>query len=306
MRCFVDAIRASALCGKRVSTKTNGRRAAIAAIFSRTETDEEQLLFIRRAISEKDRWSGDVALPGGKQDAVDDGDDEKTAIRETLEEVGIDLSRGELWEPLGRLIDDRVIGPDRHGKTLAISIFGFVARHGASSALPKLSVQASEVADAWWVETRHLRASRLGWRFVPLSRMVRDRPIVASLFRSLGCEHWRFAAIDLPPPPNVALPLAEPQHYQLWGLTLAFLSDVLRTTGLDTPLVGEGAPAEFRAMYGPTRGGMLAACGFKVLELAQQRGSRQAGLAIAAAGMATATAVGLLALRGLSWALSSF
>jgi 8-oxo-dGTP pyrophosphatase MutT (NUDIX family) len=42
-----------------------------------------------------DPWSGNVALPGGKQDEQDRGDDYETAVRETREEVGIDLDDSE-------------------------------------------------------------------------------------------------------------------------------------------------------------------------------------------------------------------
>ncbi|HUI22946.1 MAG TPA: CoA pyrophosphatase [Nitrososphaerales archaeon] len=50
------------------------------------------ILLIRRAERAGDPWSGQVAFPGGK---MQDGDTtaRDTAVRETMEEVGIDLSR---------------------------------------------------------------------------------------------------------------------------------------------------------------------------------------------------------------------
>jgi 8-oxo-dGTP pyrophosphatase MutT (NUDIX family) len=52
---------------------------------------EPQVLFIKRATRKGDLWSGHVALPGGNLDPVDKSD-EATAIRETVEEVGLDLT----------------------------------------------------------------------------------------------------------------------------------------------------------------------------------------------------------------------
>ena len=72
------------------------RRAAVAAIV-RYVQGEEQLLFIQRAANPKDPWSGHVALPGGRQQPTDQEDDEVTAMREALEEVGIDLSDRSAW-----------------------------------------------------------------------------------------------------------------------------------------------------------------------------------------------------------------
>ena len=52
---------------------------------------EPELLFIKRATRVGDKWTGHVALPGGKRDP-EDLDDQVTAVREAMEEVGIDLS----------------------------------------------------------------------------------------------------------------------------------------------------------------------------------------------------------------------
>jgi hypothetical protein len=51
---------------------------------------DPELLFIKRATRVGDKWNGHVALPGGKRDPEDE-DDAVTAMREALEEVGIDL-----------------------------------------------------------------------------------------------------------------------------------------------------------------------------------------------------------------------
>lgn len=55
------------------------------------QAGEPEVLFIKRASRKGDRWTGHVALPGGGRDP-EDADDHATAIRETSEEVGIDLN----------------------------------------------------------------------------------------------------------------------------------------------------------------------------------------------------------------------
>jgi hypothetical protein len=52
---------------------------------------DPEVLFIKRAGRTGDRWSGHTALPGGKRDHTD-ADDLAAAIRETKEEVGLDLT----------------------------------------------------------------------------------------------------------------------------------------------------------------------------------------------------------------------
>jgi 8-oxo-dGTP pyrophosphatase MutT (NUDIX family) len=65
------------------------RRAAVALILAPHE-DGPQVLLIRRAENPRDPWSGHMALPGGGAEEIDDGL-AATAVRETAEEVGIDL-----------------------------------------------------------------------------------------------------------------------------------------------------------------------------------------------------------------------
>lgn len=51
---------------------------------------DAEVLFIKRAARVGDRWTGHIAMPGGKRDAAD-SDDRATSSRETREEIGLDL-----------------------------------------------------------------------------------------------------------------------------------------------------------------------------------------------------------------------
>ena len=76
-----------------VSALSDDARAAVAAIFrAPRDQAEAQVLLIRRSEREGDPWSGHMAFPGGKRDAAD-ASLLDTAIRETQEEVGLDLKR---------------------------------------------------------------------------------------------------------------------------------------------------------------------------------------------------------------------
>jgi NUDIX domain len=55
------------------------------------QNGDPEILFIKRATRTRDRWGGHIALPGGRRDPGDESD-RAAAVRETWEEVGIDLS----------------------------------------------------------------------------------------------------------------------------------------------------------------------------------------------------------------------
>ena len=63
------------------------RHAAVAVVLG----PDEHVLFIRRAARRGDPWSGDMAFPGGRHEPADP-DLRHTAIRETAEELGLDLA----------------------------------------------------------------------------------------------------------------------------------------------------------------------------------------------------------------------
>lgn len=66
-------------------------RAAVAAVL----TNELDLVFMQRAVVASDPWSGHISFPGGREEPGD-GTLLNTAIRETREELGLDLSGAEV------------------------------------------------------------------------------------------------------------------------------------------------------------------------------------------------------------------
>ena len=68
------------------------KETAAVAVIVRGQAAGDEVLLIRRAKRKSDPWSGQVALPGGRV-SPEDGSFRKTAERESLEEVGLDLAR---------------------------------------------------------------------------------------------------------------------------------------------------------------------------------------------------------------------
>jgi 8-oxo-dGTP pyrophosphatase MutT (NUDIX family) len=119
---------------------SEGPCAAVAAILRERAAGAEVLL-IRRAERPGDPWSGHMAFPGGRREEGD-RDLYATAIRETREEVGIDLdAHGAL---LGRLADrDAMVRSRRTG--LMITPFVFALEREVP-----LVFDPDEVAEALW------------------------------------------------------------------------------------------------------------------------------------------------------------
>ncbi len=112
-----------------------GTPAAVALILHE-EFSDIRMLLIERAKHEKDPWSGNIGFPGGKVEKTD-ADARMAAERETLEEIGLDLSRGRF---LGRLSDIAAAH-------LPVCVSCFVFGVGSVGPL-RLS---DEVDDAFWI-----------------------------------------------------------------------------------------------------------------------------------------------------------
>ena len=120
-------------------------RAAV-AIMVREGQEATELLMIRRATREGDPWSGHMGFPGGRRDP-EDRSNFSCALRETEEELGVDLSR---WgAPLGELSDVNT-GWRKDRPEMLVTPFIF-----SVSELPELTPN-EEVDDVVWVPLHFL------------------------------------------------------------------------------------------------------------------------------------------------------
>jgi 8-oxo-dGTP pyrophosphatase MutT (NUDIX family) len=125
--------------------KPEGKQAAVALVLA-GEVADLHVCLIRRAEHEPDRWSGHVALPGGRVDASDPSI-LAAAIRETREEVGLRL---DIAPCLGAL---ETMPVSSAGRPTGISLSSFVFHFG--DMLERFTL-SEEVAEAFWVPLRHL------------------------------------------------------------------------------------------------------------------------------------------------------
>ncbi len=101
MSSFVDRL-ASRLPARELRPPPDGRRRAAVAALVHDAADGPRVLLMKRIEREGDPWSGHISLPGGGFHAGD-GDLLATAIRETQEELGLDLHGTQLVGPLPTL-----------------------------------------------------------------------------------------------------------------------------------------------------------------------------------------------------------
>ena len=164
----------------RISPPTE-RCAAVAVVIC-----DGKLLFIKRAKRSGDPWSGHIAFPGG---VVERSDKNKrsAAQRETMEEVGIDLSRATLLGELNELQTLPQLPP--------LTISSFVFDMTDTKVTPHLNYEVDEIL------------------FHPISELL--DPSSRSTFQ----YQWNGNDITLP---CIHLPIG-----RLWGLTLRIVDDLL-------------------------------------------------------------------------------
>lgn len=152
------------------------KEAAVALVLRPVDADDAELLFIRRAMRAGDPWSGQIGLPGGRFDPTDDSL-RTTALRETMEEVGLDLrAHGHVLGVLDELRPRTPVLPP-------IIVRPYVA---AIAHVPEL-VLSDEVAEVRWV--------RLSALFVPDAKVrttvqVRDYRMQVDAYQQGDFTIW--------------------------------------------------------------------------------------------------------------------
>ena len=117
---------------------------------------DPEILFIKRAARVGDRWTGHVALPGGKHEEGDQND-MKTSTRETLEEIGLDLTTDHSIL-VGNLPERVVTTSWGMVPLMVLCPFVFLL---TQYDIPPLRLQPSEVSSVHWVSMRALLAPSL-------------------------------------------------------------------------------------------------------------------------------------------------
>ena len=143
---------------------------------------EAEVLFIKRASRKGDRWTSHIALPGGQKDPTD-ADDKAAAVRETWEEVGLDLDKYAV--ACGNLPQRLVTTHWGRKPLLVLCPYIFLL---TTPAIPPLRLQPTEVAATHWVPIRRLQA--------PEARTVAFEDVSSRLAnQETGLKKWMYSCI---------------------------------------------------------------------------------------------------------------
>lgn len=219
---------------------------------------DPEILFIKRAANKNDRWTGHIAFPGGRRDPSDQ-DDRDAAIRETWEEVGIDLKEESGYAiPSGNLTQTLISA--NWGATPVLTFCPYIFL--LTKPIPPLRLQTTEVASVHWVPIRSLLNPkfRTYWIQDASSRVSREDFGMKRMMARFMTGDMMFAAIRLFPSEskfsteaaeyadklpklnalgsNITVPLAFARRslekvddtgatLLLWGLTLGVIGDFL-------------------------------------------------------------------------------
>jgi 8-oxo-dGTP pyrophosphatase MutT (NUDIX family) len=150
---LVDAALTTMQTGAELQAGAGPGRAAVAIIVRESPAaGDAEILLIRRAERASDPWSGHMAFPGGREEP----DDESllaTAVRETREEIALDLTRA------GRLLGQLSALPAiARGRSTGMQIVPFVFELTEETAL---AFNPAEVAEAIWVPLQPLMRGAL-------------------------------------------------------------------------------------------------------------------------------------------------
>lgn len=169
--------------GERVTPYTN-----VSGIFkkycetSKFSADDHlfELLYMRRAVNERDRHSGQIAFPGGKVD--NDETDFEAVLREVDEEIGLNLRDSKKFACIGKLPRNFYCYPTSGG-SLYLSSFVFLSLSLEDNIEFKLS--KSEVDSVFWVPLKEFLSPDLVSRLI----MVQDTtPSIGALGNTKGLK----------------------------------------------------------------------------------------------------------------------
>lgn len=163
------------------------KRSAVACVL-RFKRDSPDVLLMKRAERKNDRWSGQISFPGGREQ-TDDIDLQATAIRETREEMGVDLTAHA--QLLGRLDTIRAIAKGGV-RPLTITPYVFIQ------------------TDEFHIE---LNQEAVDWFWLPLAQ--------AAAGELSGVYRYKFGPIPRD------LPCWRYDGYLVWGLTYQMLDHLL-------------------------------------------------------------------------------
>jgi 8-oxo-dGTP pyrophosphatase MutT (NUDIX family) len=156
----------------------------VAAVL-RPAAGDVEALFIRRAENPRDPWSGHMAFPGGRRDPGDP-DLVHTALRETREELGLDLES--TARRIGHLDEIEAVARGRR-TGMVIRPYVFALEAAEVELRPNY-----EVAEALWV---------------PLGPLLRGE----------ASTHYRYQRNGL----DLLLPAYLCEGHVVWGLTYQML-----------------------------------------------------------------------------------
>lgn len=108
--------------------------------------EKKEILILKRAINPLDPWSGHLSLPGGRIEP-DDISPKQAAIRETLEECGINLTEEDFVKELPIEKAGMAIGK-------AVNVLPY---HFNLKEKPEITLQFEEHQDYYWTEIDYLK-----------------------------------------------------------------------------------------------------------------------------------------------------
>lgn len=175
-----------------ISVKPAKTKAAVALILR--NIDSPEILFIRRAPHPLDPWSGDIGFPGGRIDP-EDYSPLDAAIRETDEEIGIQLKGCQLLGQIDDLVGDHL--------PIIVSCYVFALTE-------RVELRCNhEVAESFWLPLHYLRDNG-----VHIEAPVR-----------FGDSELKRPAVAMP---RKDLPV-------LWGITYRLIQNFFTITGNEFP-----------------------------------------------------------------------